>query len=228
MFYTLASKIPLIPAGKNHFLIVFVIGSLAYIVLSYYLYSGNAPAFVDSYKTYMYFLMALDLAIAYFLSKGTHNAESDETDGYTKQQKKQIEDDLAMLRNSKQNQIDVYTQRAAQLNQEKVNQAQFQAQQRQSKRQQAENEEEDDDDKQSDVGSNRSPFKTIDEVEEDDRREREEKEARSKNSGAKKISSSNDEDSEEEKPKKKIIKTKTSQKKKKNTDEDTDIPVYGV
>lgn len=218
MFYTLSSKIPLIPSGKNHFLIVFIVGSLAYIVLNYYLYSENAPAFVDSYKSYVYFLMILDLAIAYFLSKGTHNAEDEQIDGYTKEQKKQIEDDLMALRNSKRNQANIYTQRAMQLNQEKINQSQFEA-----KNKQCQNNNNDDDNESDEVGSNKSPFKTIDEVEEDDRK------AKLKTS-IKKTTTSSSSSEESEKKQNKTVKTKsTQQKKKKNTtDEDTDIPVYGI
>lgn len=228
MFYTLASKIPLIPSGKNHFLIVFVLGSLAYIALNYYLYSGQAPEFVDKFKTYVYYLMAVDLAIAYFLSKGTNNCESDEEEkgGYTPEQKAQIEQDLQMLRKSKQSQIDVYTQRAQQMEQEQLVQEQLSRAHHQKNKHKESSEEE------SVAKSNQSPFKTIDEVEEDDRREKEAKSsARSSPKNSKRSETESvEEESTDERPVKKIVKktTKQSKKSKQNTDEDTDIPVYGV
>lgn len=214
MFYTLASKISLIPPGSNHFLIVFILGSLAYIALNYYLYSGQAPAFLDSYKFYAYVLMAIDLAIAYFLSKGNYSVEDEEEGGYSKEDKRNIDQGLQMLRKTKQGQVDAYNERAMQLEQEKLIQAQYQLQLQKQKQQQEEYEE------QSVTKSQQSPFKTIEENEEDDRREKEEKEARSK-------SSKKTESSDDERPQK----AKKTQKQKKNvreTDEDTDLPIYGM
>jgi hypothetical protein len=224
MFYTLTSKIPLIPSGKNHFLIVFVLGSLAYIALNYYLYSGQAPEFVNKLKTYVYYLMAVDLAIAYFLSKGTNNCESEEEEkgGYTPEQKEQIEQDLQMLRKSNKSKIDAYTQRAQQMEEEQLVQEQLARTQHQKNKHKELSEEE------SVAKSNQSPFKTIDEVEEDDKREKEAKS--SPKSSNKSETESVEEEITDERPVKKNVKKtiKQTKKSKQNTDEDTDIPVYGV
>jgi len=56
MFYTLASKIPLINDGKssNNFIKIFVVGSIFYLMLHHYLYSGVAPELLDKIKSWIY------------------------------------------------------------------------------------------------------------------------------------------------------------------------------
>ena len=224
MFYTLTSKIPLIPAGKNHFLMIFIIGSIAYVLLHYYLSTNQTIEIVDKFKGYLYYLMAIDLAIAFFLSKGTAECDDIESSkGYTKDEKKQIEQDLQTLRRTQKGKMDVYTQRAVQMQQEQQAQALYHAQQQAKQR--------DDDDEKSATKSNQSPFKTIDEAEEDDRREKEEKEARSKSSKSSKSTESSSSSERPPKLQKKKIVTKKDKRKKQDEEEcdaDTDIPVYGV
>jgi hypothetical protein len=85
MFYTIASKIPYISNVKpnNKFLTIFILGSLLYIFLHYYLYSKSRGQFPDKIKGYLYYIMGIDLIIAYVISKYFSNStdlESDQTD----------------------------------------------------------------------------------------------------------------------------------------------------
>lgn len=260
MFYTIVSKIPFIQ-GKNNFLIIFILGSLAYIFLHYYLWSKQQPDFLDKGKSYLYYLMFIDLAIAYFLSRTSVNEKDSEKDNpYTPEEKKEVENDLLELKKSRQQESESYKQNLLELQQ--LQQAQQQAQQyaqqqylqqqyqlhlaaQQNKNQEIQNSlnncenkkqkeiqiNENDDDNQSGTGSNQSPFKTIDEVNEDKKKSDESK--RKKNdttSSSSNSNSSNNESNNKSNNKTKKVLNKKKEHHKKETedeiDEDTNIPIY--
>ena len=118
MFYIIASKIPYVSTMKsNQLLIIFILGSIAYILLHYYLYSRENIEFVENIKGYIYYIMTIDLAVAYFLSImfKVDTDEDEENRGYSKEQRKEIEKNLQELKNSKVNNTDMYKQKLLEL-----------------------------------------------------------------------------------------------------------------
>lgn len=202
MFYTLASRIPLISNGSpdGKFFKIFLIGSLIYILLHYYLYSAERWFILEKLKPYLYYVMAIDLAIAYFMSKWNAPSEDDleeekqQDDGYTRDQRQEIEKNLQDLRRMQSMQAEQHRQKMLQ-------------ERERQKGQEADN---------SGTASQKSPFMTREEV------EKEEKEVKSKKSKSSKSSSSHDEQPIEPEPKEK----KEKYKKKKVIESDTDINVY--
>jgi hypothetical protein len=68
MFYTLASKFLIKGAGeKSDFLYVFLAGSVMYVVLHWFLHLDQKTGIVEQVRKYLYYTMAVDLAIAYTL-----------------------------------------------------------------------------------------------------------------------------------------------------------------
>lgn len=124
MFYTIASKIPIL-SGKNNFLTVFLLGSLAYVLLHYYLWANQQIDIVEKAKVYLYYVIFVDLAIAYFLSRGGPD-DTDEEKPYTTKEKKEVENDLLDLKKSRQTDSETYKQKMLQLQQEQYAQQQYQ------------------------------------------------------------------------------------------------------
>ena len=156
MFYTLVSKISLIPKGPNYFLIIFAFGSLAYILLSYYVNTFDLPNYIEKYKNYLYIIMILDLFIAYFLS-------NDSSEKYSEEDKKNIEQKIENLKNIEE-QKKIYNSQIEELQKQKKYQLELQ------KQKSIQNF----DEEESVAKSNQSPFKTIEEAEEDDKKEQQE------------------------------------------------------
>lgn len=109
MFYTLASRIPLISGDiiSKRFFKIFLFGSIAYILLHYYLYSEKRFEVLDKLKSYLYYVMALDLGMAYYLTKwSTPQIDEDkkQTDNlYTHEQRAEIDRNLRELKNMQEN-----------------------------------------------------------------------------------------------------------------------------
>jgi hypothetical protein len=102
MFYTLASKIPFIQSDKSKrkILKIFIIGSVLYILLHYYLHSVPASGVIDTIKQYLYYIMPADFVLSYFLlgktdvnegSDGDDVNESNPEGGYSQKQLKEIQ-----------------------------------------------------------------------------------------------------------------------------------------
>lgn len=93
MFYTIISRIPMISHSKSKqkFLQVFLLGSLVYILLHYYVNSGERHEFFESIKPYIYYWMAIDLALSYFISQWDAPEKNNDDKG-------SVDDDLNELR----------------------------------------------------------------------------------------------------------------------------------
>jgi hypothetical protein len=199
MFYTLASRIPLISnsSSDGKFFKIFLVGSLIYILLHYYLYSAERWFVLEKLKTYLYYVMAIDLAVAYFLSKW--NAPEDDTDeekqsddSYSRDQRLEIEKNLQDLRRMQSMQAEQHRQKMLQ--------------EREKMREQ--------DDENAATASQKSPFMTREEA------EKEGKDTKSKHSRKSKSSSSHTEKAEEQKDKYK------KKQKDRQVETDTHIDVY--
>lgn len=70
MIYTVISKLPFISSDTSNRKIfkIFLFGSLIYALLHYYVFSKTFGKTVEKYKSYIYYFMMIDFAIAYFLS----------------------------------------------------------------------------------------------------------------------------------------------------------------
>lgn len=94
MFYTLASKLPIISTDKSNkkFFKIFLIGSIIYILIHYYLHIKERNVVLEKLKNYMYYIMGIDLMVAYFLSKFTKSDETKEDieTNYTSDEKEDI------------------------------------------------------------------------------------------------------------------------------------------
>lgn len=216
MFYTLASRIPLISTNKSKkFLLIFVVGSIAYILLHYYLYSGERFELLDKLKNYLYYVMALDLGVAYFLSKfsSSDDEKSNEraSQEYSKEDREEIERNLYELRKMQSNH--------AELQRQKMLQMQYEQQQAQIKHEQADTKSNKED------KSQESPFMTREEVEESEKKEKKSNRSRSKKT---KETTSSSSDSKPKKVPEKKPKTKKTDTKKSDLEEDTNFPVFGM
>lgn len=68
MFYTLASKLLIKgPVQGREFLFVFLAGSVMYVALHWYLHLDQKTGIVEQVKKYLYYAMAVDLAVAYVM-----------------------------------------------------------------------------------------------------------------------------------------------------------------
>lgn len=95
MVYTLISKLPFMENDKSDrkILKIFVIGSVLYVLLHYYLYmNGGSSSMIDKVKQYLYYVMGADFCIAYFLSsqKKSSDENNDETQGYSPEELQRI------------------------------------------------------------------------------------------------------------------------------------------
>ena len=99
MIYTLISKIPFVAKMKSFkFFVIFVLGSIAYLVLHYYLHSSENLGFIDNFKGYFYYLLGVDFMVALTLSRMTSEDEYfEDGEGYTKDQRDKIEKKLLEL-----------------------------------------------------------------------------------------------------------------------------------
>jgi hypothetical protein len=198
MFYTILSRIPQISThtSERKYLIIFILGSIVYTVLHYYLYSHTD--FLNNVKKYLYYVMGIDFAIAYCLTKYYSTSNEPETDdgSYSDEQRQLIMSRLNEIKRlhtpqsleasqlqeaQKESQLReaLQAQQAQQATQSEVSQKEPQQQSKQSE-----------EDKQS-----KSPFMSKDEVE------------------------------ESKKAKKKKSKSSKKEKREKIV-EDTDIPIY--
>lgn len=103
MFYTLAAKLPVIN-NNSTFLKIFVLGSVLYILLHYYVHSGERMEFLEKIKSYLYYIMAIDLGIAFILYKFTQTSDhaddekENDTESYTKKERDDIDRNIAELK----------------------------------------------------------------------------------------------------------------------------------
>jgi hypothetical protein len=97
MFYTVASKLPILPQDKQKkILMIFVIGSVLYALVHYYLYSSPMEGLLDQLKKYLYYIMAVDFGVSYFLSTQVGEPDIDNEEGsgdekYSPEEMKAIE-----------------------------------------------------------------------------------------------------------------------------------------
>ena len=213
MFYTLASRIPLISTSKSKkFLLIFVVGSIAYVLLHYYLYSGERFDLLNKLRDYLYYIMALDLGVAYFLSKFSTDSEEDEREhrggDITREEREEIERNLQELKRMQPNPAEIQRQKMLQMQYE-----QQQAKEREQKETKSNKEEK----------SQESPFMTREEVEESDKKENKSNKSKQKKSKDTTTSSSS---TSEKKPKK--ITKKQTKAKTVDMEDDTNLPVYGM
>ena len=100
MFYTLISKLPIISNNSNRkFLKVFILGSVLYVLLHYWLHSDTRPEFVEKLKGYLYFVMLVDMCVGWWFSRPT--IESDDDAGekkYTPDERNDIMKNLDEMR----------------------------------------------------------------------------------------------------------------------------------
>lgn len=91
MFFTLAGKIPQIDSdnSKRKILKIFIIGSVLYAMLHFYVYSAQKSMLFDNIKKYLYYIMVSDFALAYFLMKNKKDDNQEEK--YTPEEIKQIQ-----------------------------------------------------------------------------------------------------------------------------------------
>jgi hypothetical protein len=243
MFYTITSKIPFI-SEKNNLLLIFIIGSIAYILLHYYLWSSQQLLIVNKLRPYLYYILLIDLSIAYYLLKSNIKASNKE---FTKDEKLEAENDLLELQKSRnenkqicqdnncqiiqedqekqqnQNQLEhfKYIQQQRQLELQK----QSQLQKQEIENQQSSNLHQNDD---KEIMSNQSPFKTIDEINNEKKqllknKLKKKKEYDSSSKSSKSSTKSISDESSHKKSKSK--KTKKVESKNVEIDEDTNIPI---
>lgn len=84
MIYTAISRIPFLASdnGSSKMFKVFLMGSVLYVILHYYLFSASRGAMLDKFKSYLYYGMAADFAVAYiwatmFRAETDKNTEDD-------------------------------------------------------------------------------------------------------------------------------------------------------
>jgi hypothetical protein len=123
MFYAIASKIPFIESDKSKrkILKIFIIGSVLYVLLHYYLYSSPINGMLSTVKQYLYYLMFADFGIAYFLSSQSVQEENEEDsdDGqlneYTPEQIRAIQ--MEQMRRAQSYQMEMQRQQMAMMQQ---------------------------------------------------------------------------------------------------------------
>lgn len=78
MFYTLISKLPIFSNNSNRkFLKVFILGSVLYVLLHYWLYSDVRFEFLEKLKGYIYYVMLVDMCVAWWFSRPTIESDDD-------------------------------------------------------------------------------------------------------------------------------------------------------
>ncbi len=113
MFYTIVSKLPFIESdnSKRKILKIFIIGSVLYSLLHYYLHSSPMTGIFSSLKQYIYYIMPVDFGISFFLSSNnnTDNESGENDDGqlneYTPEQIQAIQ--MAQMRRTHEYQMEM-------------------------------------------------------------------------------------------------------------------------
>lgn len=202
MFYTLASRIPLVSGDKTskNFLKVFIVGSILYVYVHYYLYSGERWYVLEKLKSYLYYVMILDFIITYIIMKWNTPVEEDEElerqANYTAEQKLQNEKDLDELKRM----------------------SQMEAYRRKLEEDQEENNKQNDKD---DSVSKQSPFMTRDEV-----RSSEQKESKSNTHRKKSKETTSSTSSSSSHTTEKNKRKKKSNKKKIDVETEVNLPIF--
>lgn len=101
MFYTLISKLPIISNKSNRkFLKVFILGSVLYLLLHYWLYLDARAEFIEKLKGYIYYVMAVDLCVGWWFSRVSEedNDDADTEKEYTPEQRADIMKSLQEMR----------------------------------------------------------------------------------------------------------------------------------
>ncbi len=147
MFYTLASRLPYIVNDNSNskFLKIFILGSVLYVLLHYYLFSANRGDMMNMVKQYLYYAMVADLGIAYALIKlfgGT--SEQVNKNEYSKDEMEEIQKQMQLAR--------------ARAYQEEIIKRQL-IEQKKENEQKQDNEKDDEKDDDAEEYSNKSPFK---------------------------------------------------------------------
>ena len=109
MFYTLISK--LVSRESLSLFKVFLFGSILYILLHYYLYSFNTITFLDQYKSYLYYVVLLDLGVSYYMIKSSkhssHKSSNEDSEKkYSKEKTDEINKTLDELRKLQAEQLE--------------------------------------------------------------------------------------------------------------------------
>src|SRR3989344_591394 len=110
MFYTIISKIPFFAndSSKYKMLKIFIIGSVIYVILHYFLYSEMLDniSISEKLKQYLYYIMSFDIACAYMslatpipCENNNENYANDANDenGFSPEQIKAIQQHYKML-----------------------------------------------------------------------------------------------------------------------------------
>lgn len=111
MFYTLASKLVIKGGGKRNFLYVFLVGSVLYVAVHWYLHmEQKRSGFINKIKQYLYYAMAIDLAVAYVLTVMLSSPKTEEEPEPKKKQKKEYTDEekraiMARMQEAKRHQM---------------------------------------------------------------------------------------------------------------------------
>lgn len=233
MFYTIVSKTPLVPSNDfgTKFFRVFLLGSIAYILLNYFVYSSDKGFVFDKVKDYFYYLVALDLVIAYIICRWLSNyIDEDEIvdDNQTvdREQYKQQKQDIDNIDNNVQELRRMMEHKN--MMRQRMMTANPQVQQELDNR----------NDNQNGTASQQSPFMTKEEAAEEEniqssnknvtkKNEKNEKNGpKDKKSEQKKSSESSSENRSHKSKTKSDTSNRKQIRKKKNEDTDTHIPVY--
>lgn len=98
MFYTLISKLPILSNQSNRkFLKVFILGSVMYLLLHYWLYSDVRFEFLEKLKGYIYYVMCVDMCVGWWFSRAEPEEESEDK-SYTPEQRADIMNNLQEMR----------------------------------------------------------------------------------------------------------------------------------
>ena len=234
MFYTLATRIPILSGQSNNFLTIFIVGSVGYKLLHYYLFSGEHNALLEKLKSYLYYLMVVDLIVAYLVSKWFSSPQSAESiekhsyDAYGKEKRREISNNLQELKRMQEASAEQYKQKMMQQSARTV----------QPEQEHVEN----DNDA---TASQQSPFMTREEIKNEEKSKSEKSKSDKSNEETKKTESTSSrstssESSSPEKPTKKnnnksnntkavkgkTVLTKQNKNKKVEVDTDVNLPVY--
>ncbi|ATZ80890.1 hypothetical protein BMW23_0844 [Bodo saltans virus] len=120
MFYTLISRLPFITNDNSDtkLLKIFVLGSVIYILVHYYLFSQDRGDMLNIVKPYLYYAMAADLGIAYALTKlfGSSDESPQIGDGYSQEQLQEIQQQQMQLMRAKVYQDEIAKRQAVEQN----------------------------------------------------------------------------------------------------------------
>jgi hypothetical protein len=227
MFYIIASRIPLVYSDPTNrkFLKIFILGSLLYICIHYYLHLDTRSNIIEKIKSKLLFVMAGDFLIACTLAKflspvipTSADAESEESDKpkYLATEKDRIMKELEERRKAEMLKAQAVQQQAAlAAQQQAAQQAALVAQQSQQMQQVAQ--------KAAQVKIQEAAAQ-----EKADKSKVKSKSTKKKDDTTTSSSSSSSSSSESEKPKKsdKKVEKKSKKDKRSSDEESTEMPVY--